>query len=217
MLNTPTLGMMMKKFGEKDIVRLIKSTTTALSDKEATDAGTALVRRIGAGVHLPPAIFGPLQQIVTDVGEAHKHGIKLGHPDAAELRALVNVHENKSVLPRVVTEMGGTQAAATRKLRAMYVASRVAPISQFRESAASRNAKMDDMRRLAGEFDRRLAAAQTVAQANAAEAARAFRLGLFGGRKRTRKGRKGKKRTRTVRKRTTSKRGKGRSVTRRRN
>jgi hypothetical protein len=146
-----------------------------------------------------------------DVSKMHKHGIKPRNPDAGALHTLVNTPDNVNVLPRVVTAMDGTQAEATRKLRAMYVASRVAPISNFREPASSRTAKMENMRREANEFDHRLQDAEKATEARTAETARAHRMGLAGGSRR----RKSPKRTRTVRVRSKCKRRGGRSVTRR--
>lgn len=215
--STPAaLGLMLGRLGrhEMDLVKHIKRITDVRRLKEAVDAGTALVQHLGTGAHLGPTIFGPEQQIVMDVSKMHKRGIKPRNPDVGALSTLVNAPDNVNVLPQVITAMDGTQAEATRKLRAIYVASRVAPISNFREPAASRTGKMEDMRRHGNEFDQRLQDAEKATEARTAETARAHRMGLAGGRRR--KSRKSPKRTSTVRVRSKCKRRRGGSVTRRR-
>jgi hypothetical protein len=207
-----TLGVFVKRLKdyEQDVSDNVERHTVARMLKEAANAGTALVRPLAASVVLPATLFNPDQQTVSDVTQAHRYGIKPRHADAAALRALVNAADDVNVLPRVIRAMDGTAAEATRKLKALYIASRVGPIGGFRGPAAGRAAKMDEMRRLSGEFDRRLAGARAEAQKRVAKATRAHRSGR--GKRRTRKG---KKRTRHSLKQRSSKRRR-RSTRRRR-
>ncbi len=182
---------------ELDNAEQIKDTTYARRLRDATDAGIALMRPLTEQYALPRAIFAPERQIVFDVTQAHKH-MTPRHAQAAAIRTLVNAPDDENVLPRVIRATNGTAADAARTLRALYIASRVAPMAHFQESAASRAAKMDEMRRLSGEFDRRLAGARRAAQNRVDEARRLHRLGRGGKRtKRTmrkRKTRQGRKR-----------------------
>jgi hypothetical protein len=190
-----TLGMLVNRLRnyERDVSDNVERHTEARRLREATDAGIALVRPLADTIHIPQAIFGPEQQIVSDVSHLHRHRITPQHGDAAAIRALINAPDDVNVLPRVIRRMTGGDAEAARILRALYVAARVNPISHFRGPATARTAKMDEMRAVGREFDRRLAGARAAARRRLAEATRVHRQGR--GRKRsTRKGRKRSKR-----------------------
>ena len=224
-MSTPSaaaLSTLMKRLKghEQDLSDNVQRQTAARRLREASDAGIALVRPLADGLVLPQAIFDPDQQIVTDVTTVHHARVPHlapGHPRAAALREMVNARADDNVLPRVISalaaEQGGTAAEVTRKrtevtrkLKAVYIATRVRPIAGFRGPLASRAAKTDEMQRLSTNFDQRLARAREATASREAEAARAHAAGHGGRRRSTRQGRK-----RTVRKRGASKRMKRRT------
>ena len=199
-----TLRMFMKRLKdyEQDVAENVERHTLARQLKEATDAGIDLVQPLADPIRMPRANFAPEQQIIYDISHVHRHhSISPQHQDAAAIRALVNAPDDINVLPRVLRAMHGTEAEAIRKLRAMYIAARTGPIIGFRGPMHERMARMDEMRSLGREFDRRLEGAR--------EAARR-RVG-HGGKRGTRKEKKRTRQTSRRKKRRTGKSNKGRT------